>query len=390
MTPFNPEAATAAWLARIPPADGIRAEALTSLSHWNWAVGTLITILACWIIARSGVLSRLKTAIEAEGPRPWLAAAACSGGFVVLLLLLRTPWALFMAWRVDQLRTPPVGLPGLVRLMTGNVTLQVVAAAAVLPLAYAIARRAPRLWWAWIGGAGAIAAFALVWAPYALASGPAAIPGAPAGPVRDGLVRLVRVSGLGAVQIQVSDNPKVDADVTGVPGRPRIVISRGMIETASRAEALAAVGHLIGHFRHADQLSFAVVLALLAFAGAAAVGLLFRPVAGAFGLKGERSPADPASLPVSAAILAAWVLVATPVFNGFDRWANVRADQYSLDQAQAPDGLAATILREHGGDKADPSPLEEAIFYDPPAVRGRLLRAMRWKAAHSIEGTTGP
>ncbi len=378
---LDPEAATTAWLSRISPADRALAASWTDLGHVGGLGGGLVAILACWLILKSGLVARLKGAIEGEGPRPWLASAACGGGFVALLLALQAPWSLFIAWRFDGLRPHPFGLLANVHALAGQALLEVSLGAVCLPLIYATIRRAPRTWWAWVGGVAAALAFAAVWAPYALASGSAALPAAPPGPVRDGLVRLIGESGLAARQIYLSSNPEVDADVTGLPGRPRMVISRGMLEEAGPAEARAHVGHLLGHYAHGDQPSFAAVLAGLVFAGAVAAGLLYRPLARVLGV--EFGVADPAGLPVMAMILLGWIIVATPLFNAFDRAVNVRADQYSLDHAREPDGLAAMVLRQHGGDKADPSPLEEAVFYDHPSVRSRILHAMQWKSAHA-------
>ena len=377
---LDPEAATTAWLSRISPADRALAGALTDLGHLSWLGGGLVAILACWLILKSGLIARLRSAIERDGPRPWLTSAACGGGFVALLLVLQAPWPLFIAWRSDTLLAHPFGLLANIHSLAGHVLLGVAMATVFLSLIYAVIRLAPRTWWAWVGGVGAALAFAAVWAPYALASGPAAPPAAPPGPVRDGLVRLIGETRLAARQVYLSSSPGVDADVTGLPGQPRVGISRGMLEV-DPAEARANVGHLMGHYVHSDQLGFAVLLAGLIFAGAAAAGLLCRPLARVLGV--EFGAADPAGLPIMAAILLAWIIVATPLFNAFDRAVNVRADQYSLDHAREPDGLAAMVLRQHGGDKADPSPLEEAVFYDHPSLRSRILHAMRWKAAHA-------
>ena len=380
MALLDPEAATSAWLSRISPADRALAGALTDLGHLSWLGGGLIAILVCWLILKSGLIARLRDAIEREGPRPWLASAACGGAFVALLLALQAPWPLFIAWRLDRLQGHPFNLLANVHVLAGHVLLGVAMATVFLALIYAVIRRAPRTWWAWVGGVAAALAFAAVLAPFALASGPAALPPAPTGPVRDGLVRLIGESGLAAKQVYLSSNPEFDADVTGLPGQPRVVISRGMAD-GDPAVARAYIGHLLGHYAHGDQLGFAAVLAGLAFAGAFAAGLLYRPLARLLGM--EFGVADPAGLPIMAAILLAWIIVATPLFNAFDRAVNVRADQYSLDHAREPDGLAAMVLRQHGADRADPSPLEEAVFYDHPSVRSRVLHAMQWKAAHA-------
>jgi STE24 endopeptidase len=68
---------------------------------------------------------------------------------------------------------------------------------------------------------------------------------------------------------------------------------------------------------------------------------------------------------------------------GYLRWANVRADAYSLEQAREPDGLASVIEQEWDHQSVDPSPPEEALFYTHPGMSGRLAHAMAWKAAQS-------
>jgi STE24 endopeptidase len=65
------------------------------------------------------------------------------------------------------------------------------------------------------------------------------------------------------------------------------------------------------------------------------------------------------------------------------RWANVRADDYSLDLAREPDGLASVLVKEWDHAGVDPGLLGEAIFYTHPPLRDRLIHAMAWKMTHA-------
>ena len=45
-------------------------------------------------------------------------------------------------------------------------------------------------------------------------------------------------------------------------------------------------------------------------------------------------------------------------------------------------GVATVVLKLGEYRKLDPSPWEEAIFYDHPSGHTRIMEAMRWKAEH--------
>ena len=83
-----------------------------------------------------------------------------------------------------------------------------------------------------------------------------------------------------------------------------------------------------------------------------------------------------------AALALLAMVAAAPVSAGYLRWANVRADAFSLDHAREPDGLAAVLERDWNHESVDPPLVERAIFYTHPPLASRLVQAMAWKAAH--------
>ena len=362
---FDPDAAAAAWLERLNPHLLQASVALSQAAHLRWAVDLALSLMVCWLLARSGLLDRLQSALERERPRPWLVSAACAALLAAVLTVAG-----------GLLETSP---PLLLQMLGVNV----LAAVLLVPLLLALVRRSPGWWWVSSGALAALLIFAAVWLPYALASGPAALPRAPEGPARAGLVQLIHEAHLPAQEVYVSPSAQVDADVTGVAGRARVVVTGGMLQTASPAEMRASVGHLMGHFAHMDQLGLGVLLALLTLVGLWLSSALFRPAAKLMGAGASASPADPAALPVLAALLIAWMALTLPVRNGYVRAINVGADQYSLDHAHEPDGLALSLVKAWNGDDPDPPALEQVLFYDHPPLKDRLRHAMAWKAAHA-------
>jgi STE24 endopeptidase len=148
------------------------------------------------------------------------------------------------------------------------------------------------------------------------------------------------------------------------------------------AEARAYVGHLMGHYAHADILVVCLAIAAALTLGAFAARLWTAPLGRLIGVREAAGPADPAALPALAIVAILSVTTAGLAGAAYLRWANVGADAYSLDHAREPDGLASVLVRDWDHDSIQPNPLEEAIFYTHPPLKGRLVHAMTWKAAH--------
>jgi STE24 endopeptidase len=377
----TPDTATAAWLARIPASERLAAHAFTDWRLTAWLAGGVILIGACLFLGRSGAFAWLRDAIEARRRRPWLVSAALSG---LLALILATLKALIDAatdTRSDQILGRGAGSL-LAHLARAAPTIMPVVIAAILlgPIAMWLMRRRTRTWPLLVGGAIAGLIVATVWLPYALSVGPASSP-APSGPVRDGLVRLIVQTGIPAHEVYLSPDPSFDADVSGGFGHAKVSVGP-LLDAGPAAEARAIVGHIMGHYAHGDILIVSLVLGLVMLLGCFAVSWWAAPLARLIGAKEVTGAADPQALPAAAIILIVTLACAGLAEAGYLRWANVRADAYSLDHAREPDGLAAVIEREWDHQSVDPSWPEEALFYTHPPMTGRIRHAMAWKAAN--------
>src|SRR5947209_1036655 len=156
---FDPAAATAAYLAQLPPEAHAKATAYTQGGHWLLLWATLVSILVSWIVIKSGVLVRTREGVEGKKSRPWLAVAVVVIVDSIIEGVLSTPWDAYAHWW----REKTYGLTsrafggwlGEHFLLMAFGTLQVVI---LFSLFYWAVRRFPKTWWIW-SSVGVVFAF---------------------------------------------------------------------------------------------------------------------------------------------------------------------------------------------------------------------------------------
>ena len=359
------DTATNAWLAQIPPSEQLAAAMATHAQLWSWALTGAVVLLVSLLALKIGALGRLRGLVDPDGRKPWIAGAVTAAAFTGALLIATAPFALMQG-------AAPIELAG----SDARALLAAIAGWAVF---FAVARVRPTTWWAWLGPAAAAAMVAYAWCPYVMDGGAAPAP-APAGPVTAAVEQLIAETGLPAAGVQLEPGAGFDADVTGGFGRARVSVTRAALE-APPAEVRAYVGHLLGHYAHRDILTLALVLGTLVLAGTLAVAFGFAPLARLLAVRGVDHPSDPAGLPLVAIILVGVVVLGSPIVAAVGRAVNVRADQYALDHAREPDGLAAVLIRDWDHKAIAPGPVEEALFYRHPPLASRIRHAVAWKQA---------
>jgi STE24 endopeptidase len=394
---FDPAAATAAYLAQLPPEVHQRAIAYTHGEHWLLLWGALVSIAIAWLILKSELLVRIRRRVSSSRRRPWLAVAAVAATALALEILMALPWEAYADWwreRSYGLTNRPF-VAWLLEDLAKNLIFGLVSLVFLLGL-YALIRRSPRRWWLWGGGLASLIFVAmLVFVPIFISPLFNRYAPAPPGPVRDAVVALAKANGVPSDKIVIFDGSKQSnrytAHVSGAFGSARIVMSDVMFKKgADMAEIRGVVGHEMGHYAHAHTLWFALAYGVSALVAFFLVDRLFPAVARLAGAEGVQGIADPAGLPVIAIILAVLGLVSTPLTNAVTRLAESDADQFSLEIANEPDGLAKALVKTIEYRAATPSPVEEFIFYDHPSVGARIRRCMDWKATHPPGGAPGP
>lgn len=389
MADFNPAAATAAYLAQLSPAAQAKAIAYTHGSHWLLLWSWLVSVVVAWLILKSHVLPRLEARLETRRPRPLLVSFLASMIFLALDFVLELPWAAYSQWW----REVQYGLSS--QPFAGWLTDNAVVSLVQLPFVglffvafYWLLRRAPRTWPVWSALlAGAFFLCAQAVAPVAIEPLINSYKPAPPGPVRDLVVSLGKATGVPTDKIFIYNGSKQSnrytANVAGLFGTARVALSDTMFaKGADLSEIRGVVGHEMGHYVHQHVLWGTLFIVVMVMIGGWLVQWLFPITRSLLRANEIGGVADPAGFTVLMMLLATLSLLATPVFNTATRLAETDADAFSLQHANAPDGMAEALIKTAEYRAPSPSALEEFLFYDHPSVSRRIRKAMDWKAAH--------
>ena len=386
---FDPAAATAAYLAQLPPEAHAKATAYTQGGHWMLLWGFLVSVLVAFLIVRSGVLVGLRRNLERRKPRPVLVSLVVSVAYLLIDGVLSLPWSAYASWwRQKQYGLTSQAFAGWLGENAIALVINAVLFGLFLVALYALIRKAPRTWWLWSGALTAVFFTVVqVLAPIYIQPIFNKYSPAPAGPVREEVTAMARANGIPADKIFVYNGSKQSnaytANVSGLFGTARVAMSDTMFKQgADIAEVRGVVGHEMGHYAHHHALWIAGGLSLLAVVAFFLIDRLFNVVAGVLGAETVKGVADPTGLPVLAVILAVIGLLGQPLTNSLIRVAESDADRYSLTHFNEPDGIAKALVKTIEYRAATPGQLEEVLFYDHPAVGRRIRNAMDWKAAH--------
>jgi STE24 endopeptidase len=384
--PRDPTAATQAYMDRLPADVVARSNAYFEgrnwLQLWNWLAGLAVSALLLSTPWSTGLRDRLERRLR----RPPLRDAAYGAAWVAtgwLLVLPLTVYEHFVREHAYGMATQTIGAWFGEQLMT--LLVSVVVGGLLVMALYAVLRRVGASWWLWG------AAVTIVFMTIAIALGPVFIEPlfntykpVEEGPVKTAVLSMAHANGVPVDNVYVFDasrqTTRVSANVSGLFGTAAIRLNDNLLRRTSEAEVRAVMGHEIGHYamNHIPKMLMmfgVVILVGFGFAQWAMQRLLAR-YGGRWGLRGA---ADVASLPLLAAVLSTYLLLATPVINGITRSQETEADLWGLNLAREPHGEAEVLLRLAEYRKPDPGALEELIFFTHPSTRTRIFHAMRWR-----------
>jgi STE24 endopeptidase len=386
---FDPAAATAAYLAQLPPEAHAKATAYTHGGHWLELWGFLVAVVVSFLIVRSGLLVGLRRGLERRKPKPVLVSFVVGVVYLLVDGVLSLPWSVYAQWwRQKQYGLTSQAFTGWLGETAISAVIGAVLFGLFLTALYALIRKAPRTWWLWSGGLTAVfITTMMVLAPVYIEPIFNKYSPAPAGPVRDQVVAMAKANGIPADKIFVYNGSKQSnaytANVSGLFGSARVAMSDTMFKQgADLTEVRGVVGHEMGHYAHYHSLWIAGVMSVLAIIAFFLVDRLFAPVSALMRADAVKGLADPAGLPILAVILGVLGLLGQPLTNSLIRIAESDADRYSLVHFNEPDGLSKALVKTIEYRAATPSRVEEVLFYDHPAVGRRIRNAMDWKAAH--------
>lgn len=385
--PADPEAATAAYLARIPAAAQQRVNAYVdgenALQFWGWLAGLAVA----GVLLFTGWSARLRDAIEARVRASGLRTALYGALYVLITSLLLAPLAVYSgffrehafgmsnqtlgAWVTDQ--------------AVGLAVSAVLGALAILVL-YAVIRRAPRSWWAWGAGVATVfGALLLLIAPAVIDPLFNTYKPLAAGEVRDSILSMARANGVPANDVLEFDasrqTHRISANVSGIFGSAAIRLNDNLLKRTSLPEIRAVTGHEMGHYVLNHIYKALIIMGVVFVAVGLAVHHISSWLLARYGSRwGLRGLTDVASLPLLAAVFSTVMLFATPVTNNLTMSQEIEADIFGINVAREPDGFAEVALKLSEYRKVKPAAWEAFIFNTHPSAYDRVLMAMRWKA----------
>ncbi len=390
--PFDPEAATRAYLATLNGAARARSDSYFEGGYWLPIWSALISILSYWIMMRFGWSAAWSRWSQKLVKWRWLQPALYSLPFGLIGGLMTLPWAIytdflrehqygmsnqdFAAWSIDLLKMTGVG---------------VVISAIFFIVIFAVIRNSPKRWWLWasVAIAGLLAVMILI-APIFIEPLLNKYTPLAAGPVRSEILRIAEEQQIPAHDVFVVDASKqtkrISANVSGLGPTIRIALNDNLLNRSNIHGIKAVMGHEMGHYKLYHIQKLLLYITLLALAGFAILYVAVPRILARHGERWEvREVADPGSAPLLFGLLTLLMVPGDIMFNSIIRHHESEADAFGLEAAREPDGFAMTAMQLSEYRKIEPSAVEEFLFYDHPSGRTRVAMAMSWKAKHLAE-----
>lgn len=387
--PFDAEAATAAYLAKAGPMARERADSYSRGTVWLHLAdviwGLIVAGLLLWLQISAHIRDRAAAMTNSRAGRVMI----CAASYMVIAALAGLPLSIFQGFvREQAFGLSGQSLSGWLGHYALGFVLTLIAALIVLPLFYALIRRAGRDWWLWAAAATIaiaipLAALCPVYVtPHLRHAAPL-----PDSPLKSGILKLAHANGVNADNVWLIDAAsqpgRLAAHVSGLFGTTRIAINSNLYQQAGPDEVMALVGHELGHHVLAHRAWLLLAGAVLIVAGFGFIAWGFSWSTLWFGGAWQvREVQDVAGLPLLAAWGLLFVLLATPVTAAILRQCEWQADIFAVNAVRKPDAAADMVLKQAPRHGLDALPWVEAIFqtYQPGAARIHTL--MVWKKAH--------
>jgi STE24 endopeptidase len=386
--PLDADAATAAYLARLPADVVQRANDYFEGGYWLQLWNLLMGLLVAAVLLGGRRSARVRDGAQRVARKAPLRDALYGAFYMLAAWLLSLPLTIYQGFvREHAYGMATQGFGAWFGEQLVALAVSVVVGALGVAVLYAVFRRTGERWWLW----GTLTATVLL--TLLMLVGPVWIDPlfntykpVEDGPVRSSVLAMAHANGVPADNVYEFDasrqTTRVSANVAGLFGTAAVRLNDNLLRRSSLPEIRAVMAHELGHYvlNHVYKAILALTLVMLAgfvFAQWALAGLLRRQ-GKAWGLQGT---ADVASLPLLVAVFSVFLFLATPVINTLIRTQEIEADRFGLNLSREPHGFAEVVLKLTEYRKPDPGPIEEFIFFDHPSTRFRVHDTMRWRQA---------
>ncbi len=391
--PFDPVAATQAWLDSIPRNQRERSDAYFEGGYWLILWNFLLTAAISVFLLSSRFSARLRDFSERVTKIKNFQIACYAIPYLLFVFALSFPLNLYENFfREHQYGLATQSFAPWFREQLIGLALTIAGGTLVVVVLYAVFRRAPRTWWIWgtivmILFSGTLVLIAPVYVePLFNTYKPLTDP-----KIRDPILAMARANEIPVKQVFEVDasrqSTRVSANVSGLLGTTRVALNDNLLKQCTLPEIRAVMAHEMGHYVLNHGAKLLTYLGILILIGFALTRILFDAAVKRWGEKWRvRGVADPAGLPLLALIFSTLLFFAMPVLNTVVRITEREADAFGINTSREPEGMAKVALKLGVYRKLDPTPLEEFIFFDHPSGRARIRMAMDWKAANLPAG----
>ena len=383
---FSVEAATDAYMARIPASARTRSDAYFEggywLILWDFLYGVVIALVLLnlrWSAAMRNLAERITRFKPLQTFIYWFE-------YSLITFVLGAPLAIYEGYtRERQYGLATQTLGPWVWDQTKGLMIGIVLGGILVMLLFGIVRRLPRTWWIW----GAIVTslfmvFSVMIVPVFIVPIFNKVTRLDDPKVTAPILSLARANGIPAKDVWQMDASKqttrMSANVSGFGNTMRVTLNDNLLRRGSPEEIQAVMGHEMGHYvlNHIpkDLLFFSVLIVIsFAFLNWSLQWSLHR-----WGERWQiRGIGDIAVVPLVILLLSIIGFVATPLLNTHTRTTEHEADMFGLNASRQPDGFAQAAIHLGEYRKMHPGPVEEYIFFDHPSGYNRIYDAMRWK-----------
>jgi STE24 endopeptidase len=393
LKPFDPAAATQAWLESVPRDQREKSDSYFEGGYWLILWNFLLTAALSLFLLASRFSARLRDFSERATNIKNFQIACYAIPYLLFVYALSFPLNLYENFfREHQYGLATQSFAPWFREQLLGLALTLVGGTLLVVVLYAVFRRAPRTCWIW--GTIVVIIFSgtlLLIAPVYIEPLFNTYKPLTDAKIRNPILAMARANEIPVKQVFEVDasrqTTRVSANVSGLLGTTRVALNDNLLKHCTLPEIRAVMAHEMGHYVLNHGAKLLTYLGILILIGFSLTRILFDAAVKRWGEKWRVCGiADPAGLPLLALIFSTLLFFATPVLNTVVRITEREADAFGINTSREPNGMAKVALKLGVYRKLDPTPLEEFIFFDHPSGRARIRMAMDWKAANLPAG----
>jgi STE24 endopeptidase len=386
--PRNADAATRAYMDRLPPAVVARSNSYFEGGYWLQLWNFLLGLAIAGVLLGGRRSARVRDWAQRAGRKGFLRDVIYGGFFAVAGWSLSLPLTIYQNFfreRAYGMATQSFGP------WVGEALLALAVSTAgfalVTSVLYAVIRRTGERWWLWgtVTTVG-LSTLALLIVPVWIDPLFNTYKPVENQEVKSAVLAMAQADGVPVDNVYEFNasrqTTRVSANVTGIFGSAAVRLNDNLLRRTSLPEIRAVMGHELGHYVMNHIYKMLALFTLMDLAGFLFAKWAMDRLLARFGEGLElRGVGDVASMPLLVAVISVFMFVMTPVTNTIVRTQEIEADRFGLNLAREPHGEAEVDLKLTDYRKPDPGPIEEWLFFDHPSTRFRIHDAMRWREA---------